>query len=117
MLFYNAIKKGLKEANLVLLEPIYHTFIQTPPHYTKNILSILSKCSGKIKEISQDNEFQATIEILLPVRNSIKFAEDLRSITSGRAFWQNEFYAFMNVPTHEAKKIINDLRFKNGLSW
>ncbi|MBY9007765.1 MAG: GTP-binding protein [Candidatus Lokiarchaeota archaeon] len=117
MLFYNAIKKGLNEAELVLLEPIYHTFIQLPPKYIKNALSILSKCSGKIKEMNQENEFQATIEILLPVRNSMIFAEDLRSITSGRAFWQNEFYAFMNVPQHKANKIISDLRFKKGLSW
>jgi len=117
MLFYDAIKKGLNEAELVLLEPIYHTIIQLPPNYIKNALSILSKCSGKIKEVNQDNEFQATIEILLPVRYSIKFAEDLRSITSGRAFWQNEFYAYMDIPQHEAKKIISDLRFKKGLSW
>ncbi|MBN1215926.1 MAG: elongation factor EF-2 [Candidatus Lokiarchaeota archaeon] len=117
MLFYNAIKKGLNEAELVLLEPIYHTFIQLPPNYSKNVISILSKYSGKIKDINQEDEYQASIEIFLPVRNSIKFAEDLRSITSGRAFWQNEFYAFMNVPQHEANKIISDLRFKKGLSW
>ena len=117
MLFYDALKKGLDEAELVLLEPIYHTIIQLPPNYTKNALSILSKCSGKIKEINQENEFQAKIEIFLPVRFSIKFAEELRSITSGRAFWQNEFYAFKDVPQHEANVIISDLRFKKGISW
>ncbi|MFX0072040.1 MAG: GTP-binding protein [Candidatus Hermodarchaeota archaeon] len=116
-MFYDAIKKGLNESDLILLEPIYHTIIQLPPNYIKNIHTIISKHSAKIKVIDQDKEYQAIIEILLPVRNSIKFAEDIRSATSGKAFWQNEFYAFMEIPMHESKKIISDLRFKKGLSW
>jgi len=117
VLFYDAMKKALNEAEPVLLEPIYHTIIQLPPDYVKSALSILSKYSAKIKEINQENEYQATIDILLPVRYSVQFAEDLRSTTSGRAFWQNEFYAFLEVPKNEADRLISDLRFRKGLSW
>ena len=116
-MFYDAIKKALNESELILLEPIYHTIIQLPPDYIKNSLSLLSKYSAKIKNINQEKDYQAIIELLLPVRNSIKFAEDIRSITSGKALWQNEFYAFMEVPNHEAKRLISDLRFIKGLSW
>jgi elongation factor 2 len=116
-MFYEAIKKGLAEAELILLEPIYHTIIQLPPDNIKNTLSLLSKYSAKIKSIDQEKEYQAIIEILLSVRNSIKFAEDIRSSTSGKAFWQNEFYAFMEVPKHESPKIVQDLKFLKGLSW
>ena len=107
----------MNEAGLILLEPIYHTIIQLPPEFIKINLSLLSKFAAKIKTINQDNEYQATIEILLPVRHSIKFAEDIRSATSGKAFWQNEFYAFMEVPSNEAKQIISNIRFRKGLSW
>jgi len=117
MMFYDAIKKCLNEADLVLLEPIYHTIIQLPPDHIKNVVSILSKYSAKILGINQEKEYQATIEILLPVRNSIKFAEDIRSTTSGRAFWQNEFYAYLEVPQNEAEKLITDLKFMKGLAW
>ncbi len=116
-MFYEAIKKGLKEAELILLEPIYNTTIQTPPSYIKSVFSILSKYSAKIKKIDQEKDYQAIIDILLPVRNSIKFAEEIRSTSSGRAFWQNKLHAFMEVPAHEADKIISDLRFLKGLSW
>jgi len=116
-LFYEAIKKGLNEAELILLEPLYHCIIQLPPDYIKNVVTLLTKYSAKIKNINQEKEYQAIIEILIPVRNSIKFAEDIRSTTSGRAFWQNEFYAFSEVPHHEANSIINNLRFIKGLSW
>lgn len=116
-MFYDAIKKGLKEAELILLEPIYHSIIQLPPDYIKKSLSLLSKYSAKIKSVDQEKDYQATIEILIPVRNSIKFAEKIRSTTSGKAFWQNEFYAFMEIPNHEAKRIIEDLRFVKGISW
>jgi len=116
-MLYEAIKKGLDEAELILLEPIYHTIIQLPPDHIKNTLSLLSKYSAKINSIDQDKEYQAIIEILLSVRNSLKFAEDIRNSSSGKAFWQNEFYTFMEVPKHEAKRLIQDLRFNKGLSW
>ncbi len=116
-MFYEAIKAGLNEAELILLEPIYHTIIQLPPNYIKNTISLLSKYSAKINSIDQDKEYQAIIEILLSVRNSIKFAEDIRSVSSGRAFWQNEFYAFMEVPKHESQKLIQDIKFFKGISW
>ena len=116
-LFYDAIKKAFSEANLILLEPIYHTIIQLPPGYIKNTLSLLSKYSAKIMNVNQEKDYQAVIEILIPVRNSIKFAENIRSSTSGKSFWQNEFHSFMEVPSHEANKIISDLRFSKGLSW
>ncbi|MHA2288745.1 MAG: GTP-binding protein [Promethearchaeota archaeon] len=116
-LFYDAIKMALNQAELILLEPIYHTIIQLPPDYIKSTLSLLSKYSAKIINVNQEKDYQAIIDILIPVRKSIKFAEDIRSSTSGRAFWQNTFHAFLEVPTHEANKLISDLRFIKGLSW
>lgn len=116
-MFYDAIKKALNQAELILLEPIYHTIIQLPPDHIKNTLALLSKYSAKIINVNQEKDYQAIIEILIPVRNSIKFAEDIRSSTSGRAFWQNTFHAFLEVPNHEANKLISDLRFIKGLSW
>ncbi len=114
---YEAIKKGLAEAELILLEPIYHTIIQLPPDYIKNTITLLTKYSAKIKTIDQNKEYQAVMEILIPVRHSIKFAEEVRSTSSGRAFWQNEFYAFMEVPQHESQKLIQDIKFFKGISW
>jgi elongation factor 2 len=117
IMFYEAIKAGLVEAELILLEPIYHTIIQLPPDYIKSTITSLSKYSVKINNIDQDKEYQAVLDIFIPVRHSIKFAEDIRSITSGKAFWQNEFYAFMEVPKHESQKLIQDIKFFKGISW
>ncbi|MFX1365700.1 MAG: GTP-binding protein [Promethearchaeota archaeon] len=117
VMFYDAIKKGLNEAELILLEPIYHTIIQLPPDYIKNTMSLLTKYSAKIKMVDQDKDYQAVMEILIPVRHSIKFAEEIRSTSSGRAFWQNEFYAFMEVPPHESQKLIQEIKFFKGISW
>jgi len=117
VMLYSAIKAGLTKAELILLEPIYHTIIQLPPNYIKNAISLLSKYSAKIKSIDQEKEYQAIIELLLPVRYSINFAESIRSTTSGRAFWQNEFHAFLEVPITESQKLIQDIKFFKGISW
>ncbi|UCC21085.1 MAG: elongation factor EF-2 [Promethearchaeota archaeon] len=116
-MFYDALKKGLSEAELILMQPIYHTIIQLPTDYIKNTITLLSKYSAKIKTIDQDKEYQAVIELLIPVRHSIKFAEEVRSTSSGRAFWQNEFYAFMEVPNYESEKLIQDIKYFKGISW
>ncbi|MFX1418609.1 MAG: GTP-binding protein [Promethearchaeota archaeon] len=117
VMFYDALKKGLLEAELILMQPIYHTIIQLPAEYIKTTITLLSKYSAKIKSIDQDKEYQAVMELLIPVRHSIKFAEEVRSTSSGRAFWQNEFYAFMEVPKHESQKLIQDIKFLKGISW
>jgi elongation factor 2 len=117
IILYEALKKGLIEAELILLEPIYHTIIQLPPDHIKNTLSLLSKYSAKIKSMDQEKEYQAIIEILLSVRNSINFAKDIRNSSSGRAFWQNEFYRFMEVPHQESARLIQDIKFHKGVSW
>ena len=117
VILYEALKKGLIEAELILLEPIYHTIIQLPPDHIKNTLSLLSKYSAKIKSMDQEKEYQTIIEILLSVRNSIKFANDIRNSSSGRAFWQNEFYRFMEVPSQESARLIQDIKFHKGVSW
>ncbi|MHA2401205.1 MAG: GTP-binding protein [Promethearchaeota archaeon] len=107
-ILYDAVKKGLNEAELILLEPIYHTIVQLPPDHIKNTLSLLSKYSAKIKSIDQEKEYQAIIEVLLSVRNSIKFAEDVRSTTSGKAFWQKH---------HESQQLIDNIKFSKGMTW
>ena len=38
-------------------------------------------------------------------------------MTSGQAFWQNDFYAFLEVPQHESNKLISELKFSKGLLW
>jgi len=116
-MFFDAIKRGLDEAELVLLEPIYQTIIQLPPEMIKNALSVLAKYQLKVKEIVQDNEYQALIELLMPVRYSMEFVESIRDKTSGRAFWQNTFHSFQKVPSDVMDSIVSDIRFKKGLSW
>ncbi|MHA1527236.1 MAG: EF-Tu/IF-2/RF-3 family GTPase [Promethearchaeota archaeon] len=124
-MFYEAIKKGLRESELVLLEPIYHTIIQLPPDYIRNIDSLLSKNSAKIKSIDQEKDYQAVIEILLPVRNSLKFAEEIRlppaekhfGKMSSMLFWKS---LLMNLNGSlmicDSKRVFHGKKFRNAPS-
>jgi elongation factor 2 len=116
-MIYDAIKQGLNEAQLVLLEPIYQTTLQLPPELMKKALSLLAKYQLKVNNINQDNEYQTLIEFFMPVRYAIDFAEDIRNKTSGRAFWQNIFHSFQPVPKDLMDSIISDIKFRKGISW
>ena len=116
-MIYDALKQGLNEAQLVLLEPIYQTTIQLPPELVKNALTLLAKYQLKVNKIFQDNEYQTLIDFFMPVRYAMEFAENIRNKTSGRAFWQNIFHSFQPVPKEIMDSIISDIRFRKGLSW
>jgi elongation factor 2 len=51
----------------------------------------------------------------IPVAETFGLAAELRSATSGRAFWQSMFDRWERVPAKLEAKIIKDVRKRKGL--
>ncbi|MHA1887584.1 MAG: GTP-binding protein [Promethearchaeota archaeon] len=112
----NAFSACLLEAEPILLEPIYTLMITTPEEYIGKVTSLVNQYSGKILEITQD-VYKTNVKAKMSVRQSIKFAQDIRGETSGRVFWQNLFDRYAPVPTHEKEVIISEIKFRKGLAF
>jgi elongation factor 2 len=52
----------------------------------------------------------------MPVAETFGFSKEMRSATSGRAFWQFIFDHWERVPEKMAEKIVGDIRQRKGLA-
>ncbi|MHA1820897.1 MAG: GTP-binding protein [Promethearchaeota archaeon] len=113
-LLREAIFAAIESAGPVLLEPIYQILIQIPSEQLGAITNLLNLHQAKIEQIKQ-SEFYTEISGYISVRDYIEFSKEVRSATSGKAFWQTQFHSFEEVPSNQQLSIINSIRFRKGL--
>ena len=113
-LIRQAIFKVLNETETVLLEPIYQLIIQTPAEHLGKLTGLLSQHQAKIISVEQD-EYIIEINALVSVREYISLSEEIRSTSSGRAFWQASYHSFEEVPANKMQTIIQDIKFRKGM--
>jgi elongation factor 2 len=99
----------------VLLEPVYKIIITVASDLAGESSRILGSRSGKICSFEQKG-LLTVISGFIPVSETFGFSKELRSATSGRAFWQSFFDHWEKMPQKLALQVITDLRQRKGLS-
>jgi elongation factor 2 len=97
-----------------LLEPIYKIQITIPQDYIGTVSGILSQRRGRVIDVQQKGPL-TFITGEIPVRETFGLANDMRSKTSGRAFWQTQFTRWEALPKSLAKEVIAEIRKRKGL--
>jgi elongation factor 2 len=97
-----------------LLEPIYKTVISTPTEIAGECSRIICSRRGKISSFKQNGSL-TIITGSIPVAETLGLSKELRSATSGRAFWQNILENWDPLSEKLEAKIISELRAKKGL--
>lgn len=110
-----AIFGSFLTAQPTLLEPIYKITITVATELSGESSRILSTRRGKITLFEQKGLF-THISGIIPVSETFDFSKELRSATSGRAFWQSYFDHWEKMPQKLTTYIINDLRKRKGLA-
>ncbi|MGL4911697.1 MAG: elongation factor G [Romboutsia sp.] len=106
-----AFKKGMEEAQPVLLEPIMKLKITVPESYMGDIMGDINKRRGKILGMEPDNNGKQIIYAYAPQAETFKYAIDLRAMTQGRGYFEMELETYEEVPNQIAQKIIE---YTNG---
>ena len=101
-----AFKKGMEEAQPILLEPIMKLVITVPEEYMGDVMGDINKRRGKILGMEPDNKGRQVIFAEAPQSETFKYAIDLRSMTQGRGFFEMELERYSEVPQQLASKII-----------
>ena len=102
-------------ADPALLEPIYKIIITVASELAGESSRMLSSRRGKVTLFEQKG-LLTVISGLIPVSETFGFSKELRSTTSGRAFWQMFFDHWEKMPQKLAVQVISDLRQRKGLS-
>jgi elongation factor 2 len=101
-------------AKPVLLEPVYKTVVSSSAELAGECSKIISGRRGKISAFEQKGAF-TVITGFIPVAETFGLSEELRSATSGRAFWQSTFDHWEKVPAKLEGKVIAEVRERKGL--
>ena len=102
-------------ADPVLLEPIYKIIISVATELSGESSRILSTRRGKVTMFEQKG-LLTVISGYIPVSETFGFSKELRSATSGRAFWQTFFDHWEKMPQKLFLLVIGDLRQRKGLA-
>jgi elongation factor 2 len=101
-------------AKPVLLEPIYKAVISVPTELAGECSRIVSIRRGKISAFEQKG-LLTTVTGFIPVAETFGLSQELRSATSGRAFWQSTFDRWERLPEKLEAKMISETRKRKGL--
>ncbi len=110
-----AIFGSFLAAKPVLLEPVYKTAISVPTELAGECQRIISTRRGKISAF-ENKGLLTTITGYIPVAETFGLSKELRSSTSGRAFWQSSLDHWERVPEKLAEKVISEVRRRKGLA-
>ena len=112
---FAAIAISFLTADPTLYEPVLRVDIKVPATYMGAIISLIQRIRGSILDTIH-SEDMVHIVAKVPAAETIDLAEKLRSISSGRAFFGYQFYAWEEVPKALQLDVIKSIRKRKGLS-
>ena len=100
-----AFQKGVMDCQPVLLEPIVNIAIEVPDEYMGDVIGDLNSRRGRVLGMDTNGTNQV-IKGQVPLAEILKYAPDLRSMTSGRGNFTYTDSHYEEVPAFIAEKII-----------
>ena len=100
-----AFKKGVVQANPVLLEPIMEVEVHVPKDYVGDVMGDLNSRRGRVLGMDSTARYEV-ITAHVPQAEVLLYALDLTSMTGGRGTFTTRFSHYEEVPAMIAEKII-----------
>jgi elongation factor G len=98
-------KKGIQACQPILLEPIVNIEIEIPDEYMGDVIGDLNSRRGRVSGMDTRGGHQI-VKAQVPLAEILKYAADLRSMTSGRGTFMYRHSHYEEVPPPIAEKII-----------
>ncbi|MEM3783968.1 MAG: elongation factor EF-2 [Candidatus Bathyarchaeia archaeon] len=109
-----AILGSFLTAKPVLLEPVYKIGVSVPAQWVGECSSIITRKRGRILSSEQKGAL-TMITGCVPVAETFGLSAEMRSATSGHAFWQCTFDHWEKVPENIASEVVRQIRERKGL--
>ncbi len=100
-----AVKKGLSQAQPIILEPIVNLTVIVPEEYTGEIIGDLNTKRAQLQGMNPEDGMNM-IQAQVPLAEVQRYAIDLKSKTQGRGSFTVEFSHYQETPPNVAQKII-----------
>ena len=97
-------KNAMESAKPVILEPVMSMEVSVPDECMGDVIGDLNSRRGKVLGVDAKGHSQ-TIKAQVPMSEVLRYASDLRSMTSGRGEFQSEFSHYEELPPHLMEKV------------
>ncbi len=106
-------REAIKKCKTVILEPIYDVEIKCPEENMGDVMGDISSRRGKVMSVNSEGHWQI-IKAKVPLAELYKYANVLRSITSGRGSHRRKFSNYEEVPGDIQQKLIEEYEAKRA---
>ncbi|MFH1394985.1 MAG: elongation factor G [Candidatus Omnitrophota bacterium] len=101
----HAFREACDKAKPVLLEPIMNVELTVPEENMGDITGSLSSRRGRVQGMDSEGGMQL-LRAQIPLEEMYKYANELKSLTAGRATYTMSFAHYETVPSNVAQKVI-----------
>jgi elongation factor G len=102
-------KAAMEKAKPIILEPIQALEVSCPEECMGDVIGDLNSRRGKVLGMDRRGNSQV-IKAMVPMAEILRYAPDLRSMTSGRGSFESQFSHYEEAPPHIAEKIIKETK-------
>lgn len=102
-------KNAMEKARPVILEPVMSLEVAVPDDCMGDVIGDLNSRRGKVLGVDARGNSQI-IKAQAPMAEVLRYASDLRSMTSGRGEFQSEFSHYDELPPHLMEKVQAEAR-------
>ena len=99
-----ALRKALREAQPVLLEPVMAVEVSVPEDYLSNVITDLNSRNSRINNVGIRGHLQV-VDGTAPLSEMFGYSTQLRSITQGRATYTMQFATYEEVSSQTLARI------------
>lgn len=100
------LKKGMADANPILLEPVYTVEVVVPDQYMGDVIGDVNSKRGRIMGMDPMPKGLQKVKAQVPLAEMQRYAIDLRSMTQGRGVYTMSYSHHEEVPMQIAEGII-----------
>ena len=97
-------KNAMESAKPVILEPVMSLEVSVPDDCMGDVIGDLNSRRGKVLGVDVKGNSQI-IKAKVPMAEVLRYASDLRSMTSGRGEFQSGFSHYEELPPHLMEKV------------
>jgi elongation factor G len=106
-------KSAVEKAKPVLLEPIMNMEVAVPDECMGDVIGDLNSRRGKVLGMDTKGHTQV-IKSRVPMSEVLKYAPDLRALTSGRGEFHIEFSHYEELPAHLSEKVVKEAKARKA---
>ncbi|MHB8708926.1 MAG: elongation factor G [Desulfuromonadales bacterium] len=104
-----AFKKACEAANPILLEPIMTMEVTVPDDCVGDVIGDMNSRRGRVLGVDPQGSSQV-VKVQVPMAEVLKYAPELRSMTSDRGLFTMEFDHYDEVPSHLTAKLLEGFK-------